>query len=173
MLQLTRILATSGVAIGLALFGCTKDSDSSSTTSPPVHAHGDDDHDHEHDGGDDDQTHSGDEDGDGEHAHDDEQALGSVTIGGVTFEVSISGSVATDAEIHVDMTQTAGPTPLAVRVWVGQESGAGAIRSKTDGHDDHFHGHAEVPSELPADAALWIEVELASGDRIVGSLPLP
>jgi hypothetical protein len=72
----------------------------------------------------------------------------------------------------VDIVQTAGPTPAAVRLWIGEKSGAGSLKTKASGHDNHFHGRAEVPSQIPAGAALWIEVESASGERTSASLPL-
>lgn len=106
------------------------------------------------------------------HAHDSARSLGSVTIGEVVFNVSISGETKPGAEVHIDIEQTAGPTPVAVRLWIGEASGVGSLRSRADGHDNHFHGHAEVPAPLGPAAALWIEVESAAGTQTSASVPL-
>lgn len=182
MLQLTRILALFGVATTVALAGCSDKTPAASNGTATHSAN--DGHDHDHEAGDD-HAHPGDTDdhaghdhaaGDddhGGHDHGAEHALGAVTIGGATLEVTISGAIEPNGEVHADIVQTGGPTPAAVRLWIGEKSGAGSLKSKADGHDNHFHGHAEVPSPVPAGAALWIEVESASGVRTSGSLPLP
>lgn len=173
MFQVTRILALLGVILALALTGCNKESASGSNNTSTHSADDGHDHDHDHEAGDSDHAHPGDADDHGGHDHGAEHALGTVTIGGATLEVTISGAVEPHGEVHADIVQTGGPTPAAVRLWIGEKSGAGSLKSKADGHDNHFHGHAEVPSPIPAGAALWIEVESASGERASGSVPLP
>lgn len=172
MNDLTRLVVASSLATGLALAlpGCGESSspDASSHSADDGHDHGEegheghdhgpgehDDHDHEHDG----------------HDHGEERSLGTVDVGGSTLEVSISGDLEPGAEIHVDIEHTGGPAPAAIRLWIGDEAGTGALKSKADGHDDHFHGHAEAPTELDG-ASLWIEVEAADGTRTSSSLPL-
>jgi hypothetical protein len=173
MLQLTRILALLGVIITLTLAGCSKEAASSADETSTHAANDGHDQDHDHEASDDDHAHPDDADDHGGHDHGAESALGSVTIGGATLEVTISGAIEPNGEVHVDIVQTAGPTPAAVRLWIGEESGQGSLRTKADGHDNHFHGHTEVPSQTPDGAALWIEVESASGERTSASLPLP
>ncbi|MEO1130289.1 MAG: hypothetical protein AAFX05_11375, partial [Planctomycetota bacterium] len=112
-----------------------------------------DDHDQEHDG----------------HDHGEERSLGTINVMGTALEVSISGDVEPGAEIHVDLEHNSGPAPVAIRLWIGDEAGTGALKSKADGHGDHFHGHAEAPSEI-SNASLWIEIEAADGTRASGSL---
>ncbi|MBT8484480.1 MAG: hypothetical protein KJO43_02805 [Phycisphaerae bacterium] len=174
MLQFTRILALIGIASALTLAGCDRNPASSGGGNAGAHSPDDGhDHDHEHEAGDHDDAHPGDADEPGGHDHGAERGLGSVTIGGATLEVTISGAIEPNGEVHADIVQTGGATPAVVRLWIGEESGAGSLKSKADGHDNHFHGHAEVPSQIPAAAALWIEVESASGERTSASLPLP
>lgn len=189
MLQLTRILALFGVVTTVGLTGCSDKTPAASNGNAAHSADDGHDHDHEagdndhvqpgdtddheghdHGAGDDDQAHAGDAGG---HDHGSEHDLGSVTIGRSTLKVVVSGAVEPNGEVHVDIVQTAGPTPAAVRLWIGKQSGTGSLKTKADGHDTHFHGHAEVPSPVPGDAALWIEVETASGEKVAGSLRLP
>lgn len=172
MNNFAKIVVVSSLAIGLAftLPGCGKSSspNASSHSADDGHDHGEagheghdhgpgehDDHDHEHDG----------------HDHGEERSLGSVVVGGTSLDVSISGDVEPGSEIHVDLEHTGGPAPAAIRLWIGDEAGTGALKSKADGHDDHFHGHAEAPSDI-SNALLWIEVEAADGTRSSASVPL-
>ena len=188
MLQFSRLLTLLSLTAFLTLTGCDGSSPDSGSSGNIEHAAGDG-HDHDHDGDDHEgEDHAGHDHGDqddhdhgdhgdhgdhDDHDHGDEHELGSVTIDGAQFDVSISGEIEPNAEAHIDLVQTGGPTPVAVRLWIGIESGAGSLKSKADGHDNHFHGHAEVPAQIPAGAALWIEVESASGSRVSRSLPLP
>ena len=187
MLQFSRLLTLLSLIAFLTLTGCNGDSADSGSSGNTEHAAGDghdhdhdgDDHDHEgedhddHDHGDDDDHDHGDHDDHDDHDHGDAHELGSVTIDGAEFKVSISGEIEPNAETHIDLVQTGGPKPAAVRLWIGIESGSGSLKSKADGHDNHFHGHAEVPAQIPANAALWIEVESASGNRTARSVALP
>ncbi len=184
MLQFSRLLTLLSLIAFLTLTGCNGDSADSGSSGNTEHAAGDG-HDHDHDG--DDHDHEGedhddhdhgdhddhDHDDHDDHDHGDAHELGSVTIDGAEFKVSISGEIEPNAETHIDLVQTGGPKPAAVRLWIGIESGSGSLKSKADGHDNHFHGHAEVPAQIPANAALWIEVESASGNRTARSVALP
>ncbi|MCA9300533.1 MAG: hypothetical protein KDA28_15790 [Phycisphaerales bacterium] len=109
--------------------------------------------------------------GDTDH-HGGARSLGTATIGETVLEVSFGGDVTPGAEGHVDIEQTAGAAPAAVRVWIGLEDGVGSRKSKADGSDGHFHGHVQAPTTIPEGAALWIEVEQADGTRGTTSLPL-
>ena len=179
MMHFSRLLALVGVIFFMAaLAGCDKGNDSG--TSPAHSSEDDHDHDHAHEGDadDHDHAHAGDADDHdhdhdhGEHDHGDSHELGSITIAGATMDVSMSGELTPNEEVHIDIVHTGGPLPAAVRLWIGVASGDGSLKSKADGHDNHFHGHAEVPTQMPDGAALWIEVESASGAPESGSLPL-
>ena len=65
-----------------------------------------------------------------------------------------------------------GEKPAAVRLWIGNESGDGALKTKADAHDDHYHAHVEAPTTLADDIAMWVEVEDANGERSKASIPL-
>ena len=170
MNTLMKMTIISAVASTLALSGC---GNGSSTPETPAHTD-DDGHDHQaaghedHDHANEDDEHADHDD----HDHGEEVSLGTIEIVGTVLDVSISGQVAPGEEVHIDLVHTAGPLPAAVRLWIGDEAATGSLKSKADGHDNHFHGHAEAPASLQ-NAALWIEVESASGNRTARSLPLP
>lgn len=60
----------------------------------------------------------------------------------------------------------------AIRIWVGPEDASGVMVVKTEIENDYHHGHVEVPSPVPADAMLWIEIEDPTGQTFKGSTPL-
>lgn len=128
------------------------------------------DHD-DHDG--DDHAHGDGHDGHDDHMHGESISLGTLTIEGVGLEVSVSGDMDPGEEVHVDIAVVSGDVPTSVRLWIGDAAGTGALKSKADGHDDHFHGHAEMPSEMEEGSQLWIEIETATGERYTGSVALP
>lgn len=109
----------------------------------------------------------------GDPHEDGERALGTVSAGGTSLAVAIAGEVAPGAELHVELDVTEGATPVAVRLWAGQESGVGSLRAKADADGAHFHAHVEIPSDVSKDARLWIEVEAADGKRRAESLAFP
>lgn len=175
MNDLTKYLVVSALAAGLAvtLPGCGESSSSSASShsADDGHDHGEEGHEgHDHGPGEHDEHDDHDHEHDG-HDHGEERSLGTVDVGGTTLKVSISGDIEPGAEIHVDLEHTGGPAPVAIRLWIGDEAGTGVLKSKTDGHDDHFHGHAEVPSDM-SNTSLWIEVEAVDGSRASSSLPL-
>ncbi len=130
------------------------------------------DHGHEHhEGADHDHDHT--ENAETMDEHGSENPLGSVEIAGTTFEASFDGEIESGAEMHINLNITDGPKPAAVRLWVGDESATGSIKSKADATDNRFHGHAEVPAELTEGVALWIEIESDDGSRTAGSIDLP
>lgn len=168
MNDLIKLLFAVGVAIALpiSLPGCGESS------QPPAETHSAHDG-HEHDG-DDHEGHDHDEGEHGEHDdhdHGEMRSLGGVTIAGTTLAVSVSGEIAPSSEVHLDLEVESGPVPAAVRFWIGDEAGTGALKSKADAHDDHFHGQTEAPVSIDG-ASLWIEVETASGERRAAALPL-
>lgn len=60
----------------------------------------------------------------------------------------------------------------AVRLWVGTEDNSEVMVVKTELENDYQHGHLEVPDPIPADYALWIEIEDTEGNTHRGSTPL-
>jgi hypothetical protein len=100
------------------------------------------------------------------------RALGSVAIGDTILGVSSAGRFESGSDVDVEVVVTGGPEPAAVRLWIGQQSGIGALKIKAHAHDDQFHGLVKVPAELANDAALWIEVESSDGKRESKSLAL-
>jgi hypothetical protein len=154
MTDLKNLLLIPMIAGSLLLTGCGGD--------------GHDDHDHE--------EHS---EGDGhdhaekdEHDHGDGEVLGEIEIAGSVFDVSASGEPGPNVTLHIDIELESGPTPAAIRAWVGNESATGSIKSKAIGSDGDYHIDATCPAELAEDAALWIEVESADGTKTAASLPL-
>ncbi len=160
-------LLIAGLALPLTLAGCGRsEADHAGGGGHEGHDHADAAHGHS----------DGDSDGHDteheEHDHGDSASLGPIEVGGATLEISMSGTVHPGEEVHLDIVQTAGSKPVALRFWIGEETGAGSLKSKADTHDSHFHGHVEAPSSLEG-ASLWIEVEGPDGQRESASVPLP
>ena len=154
MTDYMKLLLAPVLASALLLTGCG-DSDS--------HDDHDDHEEHtEHD------DHS-DEDGDD---HGTDHGLGEIEIAGSVLEVSVGGEPGPNVTLHIDIELKSGPTPTAIRAWVGNESADGVAKGLAAGSDGDYHADATCPAALPENAALWIEIESADGTRTVGSLPL-
>jgi hypothetical protein len=125
--------------------------------APAADGHG---HDHGHD-----------------HDHGSAVAAGSMSLAGATVAVGVAGAVKPGAEVHVELAFTpAQPAPKAVRIWIGSESGRGSARARAGAlkrTPGAYAAHVEVPSPLPADSRIWINVEPASGEAVKGSVALP
>lgn len=65
-----------------------------------------------------------------------------------------------------------GGKPKAVRAWVGNENADGVMVGKADWEDDHYCAHLEVADPIPADAALWLEIEDEGGASHKASMTL-
>ncbi len=72
---------------------------------------------------------------------------------------------------HFNIKVTGGEVK-AVRGWVGPEDASGVMVVKTEIENDYHHGHYEIPTPVPADAVLWIEIETPTGETLKGSTPL-
>ena len=168
MNDLIKMLAVAGTAVALSvsLPGCGESSESESAEAHSA----DDGHDHADDG-DDHEGHDHAEGEHGEHDHGEMRSLGSVTIAGTALAVSVSSDIKPSSEVHLDLEVESGPIPAAVRFWIGDEAGTGALKSKADAHDDHFHGQPDSPATM-AGASLWIEIETASGERQTAAVSL-
>lgn len=169
MNDFTKIITVSSLAftVALALPGC---GESSNPTQSDNHSP-DDGHDHAEGGHEDHDQAEGEHDEHEDDDHGEMTSLGTVSIAGTTLTVSISSNIDPFSEVHVDIEVESGAIPTAVRLWVGDEAGTGALKSKADGHGNHFHGQTEAPASL-TDASLWVEVESASGERFLESMPL-
>ncbi len=157
-----KMLATIVCFLSLAAFvGCTKDA---STDKADDHAHDHDDHDH------------GDEMAGGDHGPMIE--LGASTLGDWSVRASRDqGDLAPGGEAAIDAWITGGTgTIVAVRFWIGTEDAAGSIKARAEienpAHPNHWHTHVELPDPLPADARVWVEVELEGGAKSAASFPL-
>lgn len=149
------VLALIGLSVlpTLALTGCDKKAPAKADKPAAKH----DDHDgHDH--------------GDG-HNHGEEVALGSQTIGAFTVKVARDGAVTAGKEASFDVSVEGGK-PSAIRVWIGAQDAAGAVKSKAEAGKEGWHVHAEAPSPIPAGAKLWVEVENDKGESAVGGFDL-
>jgi len=166
MISLTRFLAVpaSVIAIFFLLLGCGE-----SEVVHPTEPHSEHDgHDHSEEP----DSHEGHEHNEAEPDDTGEMAShGSIEIAGTTFSVSLTRDIQPSSAVNLDLEVQAGPIPTAIRFWIGDEAGTGALKSKTDAHDDHFHGQTESPTELTG-ASLWIETETADGNRHTKSVSL-
>lgn len=113
------------------------------------------------------------------HGHDHGPAtpVGSLTFGSQQIAVAAPGAAVAGKEWHVALVVTpAQPAPTAIRAWVGSENGRGSAKAKANpekDHPGHYEAAIEVPSPLPADARLWISLDLADGAATKASLALP
>jgi hypothetical protein len=104
--------------------------------------------------------------------------LGTSTIGPYSVHATRDGGeikAGGDSPIDVRVTGE-GPKVAVVRFWIGTQDAAGSIKAKAEIEDpndpNRWHTHAEVPEPLPADAALWVEIEDEKGVKSVGSFGL-
>ena len=162
MNELSKLSLAAVAAATLLVAGCKDHDDHAGHDHNGSAAH--DDHDHA--------EHA--EMGDHEEAdaHGDARSLGSVEVAGSTLDISVSGDVTPGNELHLNVKHTSGPIPGTIRLWVGDAEATGALKSKVDSSDGKFHGHVEVPAEVPEGAMLWIEIEDENGDRQTGAVPL-
>jgi len=72
---------------------------------------------------------------------------------------------------HFNIKITGGEVK-AVRIWVGGEDASGALVAKTEIENGYHHGHVEMETPVPTEAALWIEIETPTGETLRGSTPL-
>lgn len=106
------------------------------------------------------------------HEHSERVLLGQVDLAGQAVSVYRMAPIVPGKEADFDLEFAAG-LPAVVRCWIGVESGQGSMKARMEKETDRrMHGHPEVPSPLPAGAAIWLETEADGGARRV-SLPLP
>lgn len=95
-----------------------------------------------------------------------------MSLAGITLKVAIKGTLSPGAEIDVELVQTSGSPAIAIRLWVGNETGVGSAKTKSHSHGASHHAVPLAPNPLPANSALWIEIESAMGERESGSIAL-
>ncbi|MEM7227223.1 MAG: hypothetical protein AAF432_00265 [Planctomycetota bacterium] len=173
MNAILRIVCTCGLLGLLSLVGCQESPDTGAATNSTSHDHDHGDHSHDH--GDHDHDHSDhDHDhGDHDHGHGEATTLGSITIHESTFEVMLAGEVQPMEEVHLDVIHTDGPMPAAVRLWIGDSFGTGALKVKVEFDNNEAHVHVEAPVEILDNTAVWLETEDSSQNRSSKSIPLP
>ena len=114
-----------------------------------------------------------------EHGHDHGKvvSIGSVDIGTYKAAVLASERFAAGKEWDVEIQLNADqPTPKAVRVWVGLETGRGSVKAKLDAAKEPkgaYNGHVTIPDPIPAESKIWIAIEPESGETGKASLSLP
>lgn len=93
--------------------------------------------------------------------HGERHPIGSVSLGGHTFQVVQQGEVTAGKETLLFLETSTPDQPLPVaRAWIGIESGAGSMKARLTKEGDHaLHAHVEVPDPLPQGAMLWLEIE--------------
>jgi len=104
--------------------------------------------------------------------------LGNATIG--TFAVRASrdhGDIRPGGDAPIDVWLNGGTEKVAaVRFWIGAQDAQGSVKAKADIEDpkepNHWHTHAEVPSPLPLESKLWVEIETEGGKKAAGSFEL-
>ena len=174
MNEFTKLLIASSLAGVLLIAGCETESAPEGSVE---HSEGDG---HDHAGHNHDEDHNETDHEDHNHDHEDgnhqehraEWSLGSIVVAGYTLSVSAGGNIAPNATLHIEIEHTAGRIPLAIRLWVGTESGANSLKSKASRSGGKYIAKAEVPSELTPEDALWIEIETSDGERISSSIAL-
>jgi hypothetical protein len=159
----------------LAPLGCDAKPAPSAAGKADDHGH-DHDHDHaDHDHGDHDHAHE--KGGDAAKTADEHSGetvkLGTIALSGVEITVSQVGAAAAGSEAHFDLLLAFDKVSItALRAWIGTEDAKGSTKSKADVHEGTAHLHAEVPSPLPADAKLWIEIEVEGQPKAKGAVEL-
>ncbi len=109
-----------------------------------------------------------------DHKHDHEKAVavGEATLNGVAFTVSLIGDVHPGEEVEIKLTPKGELPAGVVRGWIGIESGKGSVKGKSHKEEGDLCVHAEVPKPIPADAKVWVEIDV-DGNKSKVSLGLP
>lgn len=168
------IVLTSLLSVLIALAGCERKPESPSLDKPAgggLPPSSKENHDHKegekHAEGD---SHSPAKEGHGDQK---DIELGSVTIAELPVRAVLDGEVVAGKQVDVDVHVIGSEGKVtAVRLWIGAEDGKGAVKMKATFNKDEAHNHVEVPSPIPPESKLCIELELTDGKKEVGSLAL-
>jgi len=81
-----------------------------------------------------------------------------------------------DAPIDVTVTPAEDLKIKAVRFWIGNEDARVSIKAlasiENPNEPNRWHTHAEIPSPIPPDSKLWVEIEDEAGTKHVGNYDL-
>lgn len=55
--------------------------------------------------------------------------------------------------------------PKAIRAWVGVQDAEGSVKGKAVPEKDEWHAHLEVPTPIPPQSQLWVEIETEAGKK--------
>ena len=94
------------------------------------------------------------------------------TIANITLNVKIQGSMTPNSVLDIGLVQTTGRPVRVIRVWVGDKTGVGSMKTKAHSHGSSSHVHAQSPAILPPNCALWIEIQTADGQQEAGRIEL-
>ena len=96
----------------------------------------------------------------------------SLSLANVTLNIAGQGTLKPMSQYRFNIGLVAGTPGAIVRLWIGEESGVGSVKSKANGHGDHYHASAIVPKEVNEKTALWIEVQSVTGERETARIAL-
>lgn len=77
-----------------------------------------------------------------------------------------------EAPVDVWVDGGTGQGVAAVRLWIGTQDARGSIKAKAEFEHGKWHSHLELPTPMPAEARLWVEIEKSAGERSSGSFDL-
>ena len=100
------------------------------------------------------------------------EKIETITIAGNTYRVTVKGSIAPNAVIDVSIIQTSRTPAAEIRVWIGDKSGVGSMKTRVHSHGARSHARPQAPATLPGNRALWIEVQHTDGTAGSGSVNL-
>jgi membrane-bound lytic murein transglycosylase B len=69
----------------------------------------------------------------------------SLSLASVTLNIVGQGTLKPMSQYRLNIALVAGTPGAIVRLWIGEESGIGSVKSKANGHVDHYHASAIVP----------------------------
>ena len=102
--------------------------------------------------------------------------LGTIDINGTILVVTMTGSVAPDEGLSLELTHTDGPKPTVMKAWVGTESGDGSKKDTGHSHGEElpiiWHTYAECPTAMTDDMQLWVEITHEDGTQGAAELTI-
>jgi hypothetical protein len=96
----------------------------------------------------------------------------SLSLAGVTLDIDAQGSLQPNSEYYLEMVLSSGTLGATVRLWIGEKSDVGSMKTKADEHGDHYHAHLMVLSKVDSNTALWVEVRTLKGEVGLGKIAL-
>lgn len=109
---------------------------------------------------------------DPKHEHAEPKPIGEITLNGTVFTVALESEVKEGEEVEIKLTPKGALPKGTVRGWIGAENGKGSAKSKAHDEDGGLCVHAEAPKPIPADAKIWIEIDV-DGNKAKAGVALP